>query len=128
MSSFSSRRSTVRRGSWALPPHGVKRLAIRQRRQREIRHPRRRESLDDLGVGAERTDLVAQDQVVAHAGARAFPHAVDVLGAWWLVVEMDEAVVAPAGAGTLQHVDRPERTSEIAGSEAQILVIPWPVL
>ena len=66
----------------------------------------------DLGVGAEGLDLLAQDQVVAHAAARGLPDAVHRLGARRLEVEVHVAVVAPwpvpapSSASTVQKAPR----------------------
>src|SRR5262249_27238988 len=62
----------------------------------QLAAPRRGQRRLDLGVGAERADLVPQDQVVAHARGGGVPHPVVVLGARRLVVEVHGPVV-PAG-------------------------------
>ena len=70
------------------------------------------------GVGAERARLLAQDQVVAPARGGRRPHALVVLGARRLVVEVHRAGVA---AGQ-QRVHHPERAARVARAEPQVLV------
>ena len=73
----------------------------------------------DGGVGAERGGALLEDQVVAHAAGGRGPDAVEVLGARRLEVEVPGAVVA----GRLQQVDQPEGGAQVAGAEAQVLVV-----
>src|SRR3954469_10950698 len=106
----------------------VERLALAQRRDGELGHPRGLERLRNLRVGPEGLHLVPQDQVVAHAGAGGLPDALDVLGARRLVVEVQVAVVGAAAARAQQRVDRPEGAAQVARPEAQVLVEARPVL
>ena len=87
--------------------------------RRAGRRGRRVSACLDLGVGAEGADLLAQDQVVAHAAGRRGPDAVHVLGARRLEVEVARAVVA----AVLDDVDGPERAAGVAGAEPQVLVV-----
>ena len=68
--------------------------------------------------------LLAQQQVVAHAGGGALPYPVHVLGARGLEVEMPWPVVASDSRMSTS----PERASRVPGAEAQVLVVPRPVL
>src|ERR1035441_5551074 len=74
--------------------------------------------------GAERPDLIPQDQVIAHARGGGRPDTLVVLGPGRLEVEVHRAVVA---AG-LQGVHHPERAARIPGPEPQILVVARAVL
>ena len=71
------------------------------------RRPRRGQRLHDLRVGAERRRALLQQQVGAHVRGRGRPHAVDVLGAQRLVVEVPRAVVAGPPLGARSPAGRP---------------------
>ena len=65
----------------------------------------------DLGVGPERRRPLLEQQVGAHVGRGRVPHAVDVLGARRLVVEVAGPVVGAAAVrpAVLEQVDQGER-------------------
>src|SRR3954471_8886302 len=105
-------------------------LAVVQRRLAELGDPGGFESLLHLGVSAERLRLLAQAHVELHVGQRRFPHAVDVLGAQRLVVEVPWAVVngPAAGGAVLQQVDGGEGLQQVAVAEDQVLVVAGALL
>jgi hypothetical protein len=55
---------------------------------------------------------------------RRLPYPVHVLGAGWLEVEVARSLVA----ARLEDVDGPESAPSVAGAEAEVLVVPRPVL
>src|SRR3954454_16834514 len=90
----------------------------------------RLEVLLHLGIGAERPRLLPQAQVELHVGPRRLPHAVDVLGAQPLVVEVPRTVVdrAAPGSSVLQQVDGGEGLEQVAVAEDQVLVVAGTLL
>ena len=67
----------------------------------------------------EALGLLAQDQVGAHAAAGEVPHAVGVLGAVGVRVEVAHAVPA----GVLEQLHEVERVADALGAEAEVLVV-----
>src|SRR6478735_856393 len=78
----------------------------------------------DLGVGAESLGAFLEQQVGLHVGGRGVPHAVDVLGAAGLVVEVARAVVGRSAVwpAVFEQVHERERVLQVAVAEHQVLV------
>ena len=78
-----------------------------------------------LGVGAERRGALLEQQVGAHVGRGRVPHAVDVLGARGLVVEVARAVVAgpPSGPPFSSRSTRANALSRSPWPKTQVLVV-----
>ena len=95
-----------------------------ERRLPQLVDPCGRHGLGNLGVGAERRGTLLEQEVHPHVRRGRDPHAVDVLGAAGLVVEMAGSGVAGSavGAAVLQQVDERERVGEVAVAEHQVLV------
>ena len=120
--------------SWSLPlvpvAYGRERVLVVPRRQDlgettggsgrlgQFRHLGGPQRVPDLGVFVEPPRLVGQDQVGAHAPAREVPHAIDVLGAIWVCVEVPHAVPA----GVLEELHHIERITDPLGAEPEVLV------
>ena len=98
---------------------GERLAGVRASGRRAGRRGRRAAPAWTSGSARKARDLLAQDQVVAHAAGGRGPHAVHVLGARRLEVEVPRAVVA----AVLQDVDGPERAAGVAGAEAEVLVV-----
>ena len=94
-----------------MPPAG-------RGRYRELGHLGDVERGLDLGVVVEPLRLLPQDQVRAHAPGGEVPHALFVLGAVGVGVEVAHAVPA----GVLEQPHEVEGVADALGAEAEVLV------
>ena len=102
-----------------LGPERLDRLALGQGRHGELVDASGLQRLLHLGVGAEGSRPLLEDEVRAHVGGCGDPDVVADLGAQRLVVEVARAVVAVV----LQQVDQVERALQVAVAEDEVLVV-----